>query len=60
MTTNRLTAQNTAPCAYVFDPGRVLTEEERRELEGEYTYPRPERKLCRVETDNNLWRLGKV
>lgn len=35
------------PERHQFDPGRVLNEDDRRELEQEYTRPRPEQKVCR-------------
>lgn len=47
------------PEPHRYDPGRVLTEEERRALEQEYTWPRPDRKLCRCVCVNDGYRPGK-
>lgn len=47
------------PEPFTFNQGRVLSEEERRELEGEYQWPRPERKLCQIEGNSDKYRLGK-
>ena len=44
---------------FVQDPGRRLSEEERAKLEHLYTWPRPKRKLCRIEGSNDRWRLGR-
>ena len=44
---------------YVPDPGRRLSEEERANLEHLYQWPRPQRKLCRIEGSNDRLRLGR-
>jgi|GEM_PF-4373967 len=45
---------------YVPDPGRALNQEEIERLAHLYPWPRPARKLCKVETTNDRWRLGRI
>ena len=45
---------------YVPDKGRRLSAEERAKLEHLYTWPRPKKKLCRLEVTNDRWRLGRL
>ncbi len=47
------------PAQFTPDLGRTLTEEERRELEPLYTWPRPERKNCQRESNNDKYRMGR-
>jgi hypothetical protein len=46
------------PVNHTWDPGRKLTEEERRELEPLYSPLRPVKKLCRVQCTNDGYRVG--
>jgi len=47
------------PIGFIPDPGRKLTDEETEALKELYPWPRPERKLCRRETNNDNYRLGR-
>jgi hypothetical protein len=46
------------PAEFTPDMGRVLTEEERRELEPLYSPLRPPKKICRVQCTNDGYRVG--
>jgi len=44
---------------HIFDSGRTLSAEEREALEHLYPWPRPDKKLCQRETNNDHYRLGR-
>ena len=44
---------------YTPDPGRRLSEEERAQLVHLYPWPRPKSVFCKLEKDNDRWRLGR-